>query len=40
MDLPELETRYPWFAESFTRTASNMVDVVVEAYPAGWKVTG
>ncbi len=31
MDLPELETRYPWFAESFTRTASNMVDVVVEA---------
>ena len=31
MDLPELETRYPWFTESFSRTASSMVDVVVEA---------
>jgi len=26
MDLPEIETRYPWFTESFSRTASSMVD--------------
>lgn len=31
MDLPEIETRYPWFTESFSRTASSMVDIVVEA---------
>ena len=33
MDLPEIETRYPWFTESFSRTASSMVDI---SGPSNW----